>query len=102
MLGFLVIEIRADIPDVRVGEANNLARIAGVAEDFLVAGEAGIKNDFTAAARDRAGSAPAKNSSVLEREHGRAYLYFRQRFLQQLSSPEPDPANGCFPMRSRK
>jgi hypothetical protein len=57
---------------VRIGEANNLAGIAGIAEDFLIAGETGIKNNFTAAARAGAGSPPVKNSSVLERENGRA------------------------------
>jgi hypothetical protein len=57
---------------VRISEANNLAGIAGIAEDFLVTGEAGIKNNFAAAPRAGAGSAPVKNSSVLERENGRA------------------------------
>jgi hypothetical protein len=70
---------------VRIGEADNLARIARIAENFLIAGETGIKNNFSAAPRASASGAPVKNSSVLERENGRAYRYFRQRFLQELS-----------------
>jgi hypothetical protein len=90
--GFLVIEIRADIADVWIGEADNLAGIAGIAENFLIAGEAGIKNDFAAAPRAGACSAPVKESSVLERENGRPFGYFRQRFLQKRSWQEPSPA----------
>jgi hypothetical protein len=36
--GFLVVRIRADIPDVRVGEADNLSRVAWIRENFLVSG----------------------------------------------------------------
>jgi hypothetical protein len=57
---------------MRISEANNLAGIAGVAEDFLITSEAGIENNFTAAPRAGASSAPVKDSSVLERENGRA------------------------------
>jgi hypothetical protein len=66
-LGFLVIEIRTYVANVWIGEADNLAGIAGIAENFLIAGEAGIKNDFAAAPRAGACSAPVKESSVLER-----------------------------------
>lgn len=100
-LRFLIIRIRAYIPDVRVGETNNLAGITGIAENFLIAGETRIKNDFPAAPCDGAGGAPAKNSSVLERENGRAYRYFRQRFLPKASWPDPDLFNGCFQTRSQ-
>ena len=75
-LGFLIVEIRADVADVGIGEADNLAGIAGIAENFLIAGETGIKNDFAAAPRAGACSAPVKESSVLERENGRPYRVF--------------------------
>jgi hypothetical protein len=89
---FLVLEIRAHIADVRISEADNLAGIAGIAEDLLIPREAGIKNDFTAAARTSARSAPVKGSSVLQRENGRAKRCFRQRFLQERSYQEPNLA----------
>ena len=68
-----------------IREADNLAGIAGIGENFLVTGEAGIENDFAAAARASACRAAVKNSSVLERENGRAQRSFRQWFLQERS-----------------
>jgi hypothetical protein len=81
----LVVEVGADVADMRISEANDLAGIAGIAENFLVAGETGVKNNFAAAARAGARGAPVKNSPVLERENGRASRSFRQRFLQERS-----------------
>ena len=63
---------------MRVSKANNLAGIAGVGENFLVTGEAGIKNDFAAAARDRAGRAAVKYAPVFQRKCGGSMLDFRQ------------------------
>ena len=54
------VQIRAHIADVRVGEANDLPRITGVRENFLITGEAGIENDFAAASRDGARGASVK------------------------------------------
>ena len=68
MRGFLVVEIRADVSNVRIGQADNLAGIAGVGEDFLITGETGIKNDFAAATRASTRRAPVKYATVLERE----------------------------------
>jgi hypothetical protein len=79
---FFVIKIRADISDVRIGQANDLARVAGIGENFLVTGEAGIKNDFAAAARNGAGCTPVKYASVLERKNRRSVLNFVQRSLR--------------------
>jgi hypothetical protein len=53
---------------VRIGQADNLPSIAWVGEDFLITGEAGIENDFAAAARDRAGRAAIKYAPVVERQ----------------------------------
>jgi hypothetical protein len=58
--GFFVVEIGADIADVRIRQANDLAGVAGVGENFLITGEAGIENDFAAAARNGAGRAAVK------------------------------------------
>jgi hypothetical protein len=55
-----VVKIGADISYVWIGEANNLAGVTWIGENFLVPGEAGIKNDFAAAARNRAGRAAIK------------------------------------------
>jgi len=58
-----------------------LARVAGVGEDFLITGEAGIENDFAAAARDCACRAAIKDAPVLQREYRRAVLDFGQWVL---------------------
>jgi len=58
-----------------------LPRITRVGENFLVTGEAGIENDFTAAARDRARRAAIKDAPVLQREYRRSVLNFGQWVL---------------------
>jgi hypothetical protein len=66
---------------VRIGQTNNLAGVTGVGENFLVSGEAGIENDFAAAARDRARRTAVKNAPVFQRENRRSVLNFRQWVL---------------------
>jgi hypothetical protein len=63
---------------VWIGEANNLTGVAGIGENFLITGEAGIKNDFAAPARDRAGRAAVKYAPVFQRKCGGSMLDFRQ------------------------
>jgi len=83
--GFLVVEIGADIPDVGIGEADNLSRVTGIGENFLVTGKAGIENNFSAAAGDGAGCAAVKYAPVFEREYGGSVLNFRQCVLRTAS-----------------
>jgi hypothetical protein len=71
---------------VRIGQTDDLPGIAGVGEDFLVTGEAGIENDFAATARDRARRAAVKNAPVLQREYRGSVLNFGQWVLPYFSS----------------
>jgi hypothetical protein len=71
---------------VRIGQADDLPGVAGVGEDFLIAGEAGIKNDFAAAARDGARRAAVKNAPVFQREYRGSVLNFGQWVLPYFSS----------------
>ena len=80
--GFLIIEIRANISDVRIGQTDNLPGIAGVGENFLISGEAGIENDFATAARDRASCTAVKYAPVFQRKSGRSMRNFRQCVLR--------------------
>src|SRR5260370_22010856 len=73
----------AEVADVRVGEADDLPGVTGVGEDFLVAGEAGVENDFSAAARGSACGPPVKDAPVLEREDRGTCGWFGQRDLQE-------------------
>jgi len=82
---FLVVEVRADVADVRIGQANNLPGVAGIGENFLITGEAGIENNFAAPARDGAGSAAVKDAPVFERECGGSMRNFRQVVLRTAS-----------------
>ena len=45
--GLLVLGIGAGIADMRVGQGDNLSRVGGIGENFLVAAHGGIENDFT-------------------------------------------------------
>jgi len=66
---------------VRIREANNLPGVTGVGEDFLVTGEAGVENDFAAAARDRARGAAIKDAPVFQREDRGSVRNFGQCVL---------------------
>jgi hypothetical protein len=71
---------------VRIGQADDLPGIAGVGEDFLITGEAGIKNDFAAAARDGTRRAAVKDAPVFQREYRGSVLNFGQWVLPYFSS----------------
>ena len=75
---FFIFQIRANVADVRVSEADNLPRVTWVGENFLITGKAGIENDFAAAARDGAGSASVKEAPVFQREGRGSVLDFCQ------------------------
>jgi hypothetical protein len=61
-----IIQIRSHISDVGIRQTDNLPRIAGVRKDFLIAGETGIENDFTAATCAGSGGAAPKNSPIFK------------------------------------
>jgi hypothetical protein len=73
-----IVKISAYISDVRVGKTDDLPGITGVGENFLVSGEAGIKNNFAAVARDRAGRTAVKYAPVFQRECSGSVLNFCQ------------------------
>ena len=82
---FLVVNIRAHVADVRIREAHDLPGVTRIGEYFLIAGEAGIENDFAAAARLRARRATAKYPPVLERESRATCEGLVQCVLQKMS-----------------
>ena len=78
----LIIKIGANVSDVRVGQTDNLTRVARVREYFLISGNAGIENDLAAPARDGAGSAAVKDAPVFQRERREAVRNFGQCLLR--------------------
>ena len=81
MRGLLVLDVGSYVSDVRIGQTNNLAGVTWIGENFLISGEAGIENDFTAAARNCACRAAVKYAPVFQRENRRSVLDFRQWVL---------------------
>jgi len=79
---FLVVRVRANVSDVRIRKTNDLPRVTWVGEDFLIARQTCVENDFAAAARDRARSSPVKYAPVFQRENCRSVLNFRQWSLR--------------------
>jgi hypothetical protein len=71
---------------MRVREANSLPGITGIAENFLVAGETGIENNFAATTGARTRRTAVKNSPVLERENRATCGDLVQCVLQKISS----------------
>ena len=71
---------------MRIGQADDLASVAGIGENFLVTGEAGVENDFTTATRNGAGGAAVKYAPVFECEGGGPVLNFGQNVLLASSS----------------
>jgi hypothetical protein len=71
---------------VRIGQTNDLPGVAGVGENFLITGKAGIENDFAATARDRARGAAVKDAPVFQREYRGSVLNFGQWVLPYFSS----------------
>jgi hypothetical protein len=67
---------------MRICQANDLPGVAGIGENFLITGEAGIENDFAAAARDGACRAAVKYAPVFQSECGGSVLDFGQVVLR--------------------
>jgi hypothetical protein len=63
---------------VGIGQADDLARVTRIGENFLISGEAGIENDFAAAPGDRSPRAALKDSPVFERKNSLPSFCFRQ------------------------
>jgi hypothetical protein len=70
---------------VRISQADNLARVTWIGENFLISGKAGIENDFAAAPRDRSRRAAIKNAPVFERKNSLPCFCFRQWTLSLLA-----------------
>jgi hypothetical protein len=92
---FFVVRIRADVADLRIREANDLPGVTGIGENFLIAREAGIENDFAAASRARARGSALEKPPVLKREDRRPCCGFGQLVLPQIISPNCPKAGLC-------
>jgi hypothetical protein len=71
---------------VRIGQADNLARVARIGENFLITSEAGIENDFAATPCGCSRGAPMKNAPIFERKNSLSCFWFRQWTLSLAGS----------------
>jgi len=105
-----IIDIRSNVPNVRISQADNLAGVTWIGENFLISGEAGVENDFAATPRNRSRCAPMKNAPILERKNSLPCFCFRQcvlfraisKFLQKPGSNQSDPRANMQIQPSRK
>src|SRR3984885_11638102 len=65
---FVVFLVGAVVADLRVGQDNDLSRIRWVGEDFMVAGDGSIKNDFAVAFAFGAVAFASEDSPVFQRK----------------------------------
>jgi hypothetical protein len=83
-----VIDIRSDVSNVWIRQADDLPRVARVSENFLIPGKAGVEDDFAAAPGDRSRGAPMKNAPIFERKNSLPCFCFRQWTLSLSPSPK--------------
>jgi hypothetical protein len=93
MRSFFVIRIRADISNVGIGEADNLPSVTWIGENFLISGEAGVKNGFSTAARFRTRGTSNKNTPVFQRKRGGLSSLMGQRILLKSSGLNSNELN---------
>src|SRR5579864_4406009 len=68
MGGLVVFGIRAVVADLGSGQNDNLSRVRRVGENFLVAGDGSIKNDFAVALAFGAVAFASEDSPVFQRK----------------------------------
>jgi hypothetical protein len=61
---------------VGVRQADNLSRVTRIGENFLISGEAGVKNHFAAAPGGCSRRAAMKNAPIFERKNSLPYFRF--------------------------
>jgi PPE-repeat protein len=80
----LIIEVGPHISNVRIRQTDNLSRVTGIRENFLISGEAGIENSLSAPAGFGARGASNENSPVFQRKRGGLSDLMGQRILLNL------------------
>jgi hypothetical protein len=68
--GFDVFTVDARVADVRIGQGDDLAAVAGVGQDFLVAGHRGVEHHLTGGVACGADGKTLEDRPVCEREDG--------------------------------
>lgn len=80
--GLLILEVGSDVSDMWISEADDLARVTRIGENFLVSGNAGIENNFAAPASDGAGGPATKATTVFQCQYSGPVENFCQGILR--------------------
>ncbi|MOA47328.1 hypothetical protein D3C78_1699540 [compost metagenome] len=70
-IGFHVFGVDAGIADVRIGQRDDLAAIAGIGENFLVPGHRGVEHHFGNGSPRRTDRHASKNGTVRQSQNCR-------------------------------
>ena len=70
----------AGVADVRIGQRDDLTRVGGIGEDFLIAGDGGIENDLSSAIAGGANGLASEDRPIPQSQHRRC------------TSPHPSPS----------
>src|SRR5580692_7402803 len=100
--GLVVFLVGAVVADLRIGQDNNLPRVGGISEDFLVAGDGSIKNDFAVAFAFGAVAFASEDSPVFQRKdslHSRSGGVDFKDFIRDSASGQAP--NAAFVWKSR-
>ena len=79
-----VLAVDAVVPDVRVGHRDDLARVGGIGQDLLVAGQRRVEDDLARCLALPAEGSALEDPPVLERQHRlatRSRIALRSTFL---------------------
>ncbi len=67
---FHVLCVGADVADMRISQGDDLAAVAGIGQDFLIAGHRGVEHHFANRLPTRANGKAAKDRAVGENQNG--------------------------------
>jgi len=74
---FLVDRVDASVADMRIGQRDDLARVGGIGQDFLITGDRGVEHDFADGFAFRTDRDAAEDRAVCEGENGWGHLLRR-------------------------
>jgi hypothetical protein len=99
LVSFDILGVDAVVADVRIRECHDLLAIAGVGEDFLVAGDGGVEHHFADGGAGGTNRIADKDRAVCERQDGGGNFPCRDKstgFSGWLRSP-----GACRPLAQR-
>lgn len=94
LVGLDVLRVDTVVADVRIRQRDDLLAIAGVCEDFLVAGDGGVEHHFTDRGAGGTDRATNKDRAVCERQDGgrEGSLERQKHWVLRMVTGRPEPS----------